>query len=499
MILFLLNSKLALEVLPSFNLDFNYFYVLKIRNYYFLGFLLDYYPNLNRKIIKVNKVNIVDKIYFPSFSLVLQTMKELFQTFNSQQKNIYSYFYLGLEKIVSNLIDYKNLLRIEVKGIIDLELKGFKINTKNYKLYKLEHDFWQNKSFITLQLPRFRQEKIKTILRIIRKKLKKRIKYKLDYFLSINQIIEKPIQNRNNKSIVFVHKHYKNFDKDNSLFIYHDLEKLDIEDNVNKFPIWGILLYRFFDRVVLDYFPNFQFFSKFFENMFSNVIFHSYFPFYGNYKNVFRSIENDIVMDFEAIKRKLIFENYSFNDLKIILDRYKLIFFYSFYKHFSKVYCSFCGNIPYCEICGGKLVLKNDLLVCDKCRRKYQFFHCQYCGKYKWRYWTREYKKEFENYNVVFIDFLPSDFSYFNRNYTGEKIFIIDYFSLYKPFIIKELNIWYILFKIVNEIDVDNILFINSEEFTVFDYFREFIYNESEFLINRLIDLIDMEKRLHFY
>lgn len=100
-----------------------------------------------------------------------------------------------------------------------------------------------------------------------------------------------------------------------------------------------------------------------------------------------------------------------------------------------------------------------------------------------------------KNYNTIFIDFVPSDFS----SYLEKKkyIVVIDYFSLYKPFVLRELNIWYLLFKIINELDVKNIFFINAEEFNVFEYFHNFLYSDrKDIIIDRLIELIEMERKI---
>ncbi|MCS7243223.1 MAG: hypothetical protein RMJ36_00585 [Candidatus Calescibacterium sp.] len=534
MILFLVNSKFALEIPDGYDVDFNKIYVIKLRNNYFLAFFIKTKKNLEKKLISLRKVNFVDFLNIPNLEIIVDTLHQLFEVLKVQNRDIFRYFYSGLEKIILTLVKYEDILKIFVDDIVtNIE------TSKKFRIKIIENNYLENKTcfFIPVSKNLLKIDNLRKIKKYFRKKLKKRIKCEITYTFQLADNIKIISDIRDfSKGFDFIYKKEGIVSKNSlNLIIVHDLErvlskKIDLSsiysDNIWKkgevfnfdsnnfvFPLWGIVLSRFFDHVVLDYFPKFYEFSEFLYKCGTKIIFHSFLPLYGNFKSHLENNKDLFLKDFEIIKKKLIFENFSLKDLKLYLNEIRCkdkgfsVLFYSFYDAFYKFYCDYCGNVPFCELCNKKLKVEKRTignidklrLICQNCKVKYDTFNCQYCGKYKWKIWTKKYGEELKDYNPIFINFVPSNFKLYlsNSQLTSDNYFVvIDYYSLYKPFILKELNIWYFLFKIVNELNVRNIVFLNTDEFNVFEYFHQFIYSDhGESIIRRLSDLIEMERR----
>ncbi|MCS7165304.1 MAG: hypothetical protein RMJ51_03385 [Candidatus Calescibacterium sp.] len=526
MIFFLVGARFALEIptenIPEFNP--NKIYVIKFKNIYFLGFFMKTKKNLERKLINVRKINFIDFLIIPNWQLILSDFESLINSLPNEKKSVFRYMYLGLEKIALTLVKYEDILKIYVNGIIE----NYSFN-KKIQIESVEHNYLDKRTCFSIKASKnmLKSDNLKKIIRYFQKKLGKRIKYEIGYRFEFSEnVFTQEVCKNSYKIFDFIHKKQKLTDNTSTLVLVHDLEKiisrngsLQYDGNVwinnlvanNQrrnyiFPLWGIILSAFFENVVLDYFPGFSMFYNFLHETKSNVIFHSFLPVYGNYKNYLLANKHVYLQDFEKIRQKLVFENFSLKDLKnylaTIVNDAEVVF-YSFYDAFYKFYCGYCGNIPFCEMCKSKLTVSrqnlDDInkikLVCKKCKVKYDTFNCQYCGKYLWKLWKRKYKEEMSNYNTIFINFLPSDFSSYLKG--KDYIVVLDYFSLYKPFVLKELNIWYLLFKIINELNVKNIFFVNAEEFNVFEYFHNFVYSDrKDVIIDRLVDLIEMERKI---
>jgi hypothetical protein len=352
--------------------------------------------------------------------------------------------------------------------------------------------------------------------------------YSFAFNHSFSDVLKFP-KNEGGFHFTFFHKGYdlpplKGDKKMLVFFNWERIEKRSLEDKLENFinlkfsnilgnnffvfPLGNIFFSPFFDTFIFDYFPNFHIFVNFLEKYFQfgkNIVFYSYIPIFGDYKRFILENKEKYLEDFRRIREKLIFEDFSLKDFDNLFLSKNLLFFSYSTKHY-RLYCSNCDNSPYCENCGSLLDLDkrtvsssidNLKLICRKCKLRYDIFNCQYCGVYKWRLWSIDYKKLFSKNklrDVIFVDFLPFDFSLFleHKNY----VVVIDYFSLSKPFIIRELNIWYILFKIVNELVVDSIVIYNNREFDIYQYFHQFIYDE-ERVIEKLISIIEIEKRFY--
>ncbi len=519
MILLLFKSKIALEIEDN-SFEENTLFVVKLKNSYFLGMPIKYnlQNNIPRKIIKLKKVNIVDKLKINNLNLITKTFLRLIKYFNDEKAMI-RYLYLGLEKIILTLVKFEQILKIETSGIINVsENDKIKDNRKS-KIKLVEHNYLENKTTIKILVKSISKQNLKKIKRKLEKKINKKriIKYQIDYYFELgNQILFDLINlMKKNQKLLIVNdlekiereKIEENcLDKSGKIWKENDI--IDLGNDFFVFPMFGIILSEFFSEIIITNYskqviklikiplkskiivdPNNKLLSLLFKD------------------RIEKCDKEFLINSFEIIKSKLIFDNFTLNELKEYLysNRKSKLVIFSFFDSFQKFYCDYCGNIPYCEMCNEKLKVDKKSkegkirLVCHKCKVKYDTFNCQYCGKYRWRLWVRNYKEEFKDFEKIFIGnndakFVPTNFSCFVPK--NEKIiFIIDYFSLYKPFIIKELNIWYILLKIVNETKVENILFMNAEEFNVFDYFKNFIYSPDE-VSKRIEELIELERRI---
>ncbi|MCS6956060.1 MAG: hypothetical protein NZM44_06880, partial [Candidatus Calescibacterium sp.] len=295
MILFLVNSKFALEVPDKYDVDFNKVYVIKFRNNYFLSFFIKTKKNLEKKLISLRKVNFVDFLTIPNWEIIVDSLHQLFEVLKVQNKDIFRYFYSGLEKIILTLVKYEDILKIFVDDIIT-EIE----TTKKFRIKIIENDYLDNRTcfFISVSKNLLKMDNLRKIKKYFRKKLRKRIKCEVAYTFQLSDNV-KIVSNVKyfSKGFDFIYKKGGIVSQNLlNLIIVHDLERilskkvdpsLICSDNIWKkgedfnvgtnnfvFPLWGIILSRFFDHIVLDYFPKFYEFSEFFYKCGTKIIFH---------------------------------------------------------------------------------------------------------------------------------------------------------------------------------------------------------------------------------
>ena len=512
MVLYLIHTKFAIDLSSFQNIfESNKVYVIKIKNRYFMGFVVKDGFKVNKKTIKLRKINIVDSLPVPFLESLIDNLKEL----SIQKDYSFKYFWLGIQKILKTVIHFDNTLKIYIKGV-DISLNDI----KKIKFYSIECDYMENYTCLTISIKD--SADIKSVKQILRKKIRKKMTFSFDYVFYVNENyytllsilglmnLKKDKENERICDIVYdleriFRKKENFFNKENTLF-WKDYKFDYTDQNFSKvvFPLWGLIFHKFFDKIEIDYFSGFRLLDKFFKKLSNKVVFKSFVNIYGIFK-VDNSLVDNILKMLGKLKEKMIFENFSYKRLLEFLKHYEQdglnILFYSFYKGFYRLYCSYCGNQPYCEICKStlKVIYKSGKikLFCNKCSIKYDISNCQFCNNFDFKLWQRNYKEDFSsfntNFNTKFIDFLPSNFYHYVGN--KEYFVIIDYFSLFKPFVIKELNIWYILLKFFEGVNIKNIVFVNIDDFDVYSYFYQF-FMDDKLIIDRLSELVYMERRM---
>ncbi|MEN3014432.1 MAG: hypothetical protein ABDH23_07480, partial [Endomicrobiia bacterium] len=170
----------------------------KFRNTYFLGFFLRTKRNLERRLIRVKKINFVDFLTISNWQIILSDFENLIDSLPSEKKGIFRYMYLGLEKIALTLVRYEDILKIYVNGIIQSYSFSGKIYVK-----LVEHNYLDKWTCFSIKVSKnmLKLDNLKKIIKYFRKKFGKRIKYEIGYhFESSENIFNKSVcVNRYNK------------------------------------------------------------------------------------------------------------------------------------------------------------------------------------------------------------------------------------------------------------------------------------------------------------